>query len=116
MLLRLQAPFQLVEQTSLVKVHSLFSLLGLNRAYVTKCGRLVGVVALRDLRQAVERVQSGELTAKQQFVVFGPPTVAEEDSKLDDENLDDDEQPPTGGSSDDDEDEQNDILNVWKSF
>lgn len=44
------APFQLVEKSSLFKVHSLFSLLGLNRAYVTKCGRLVGVVALRDVR------------------------------------------------------------------
>lgn len=43
------APFQLVENSSLFKVHSLFSLLGLNRAYVTKCGRLVGVVALKDV-------------------------------------------------------------------
>ena len=29
------APFQLVRRTSLYKVHSLFSLLDLNRAYVT---------------------------------------------------------------------------------
>uniref|UniRef100_A0A1I8BDT0 Chloride channel protein n=1 Tax=Meloidogyne hapla TaxID=6305 RepID=A0A1I8BDT0_MELHA len=58
------APFQLVEETSLFKVHSLFSMLGLNRAYVTKCGRLVGVVALRDLRHAVERIQSGDLIAR----------------------------------------------------
>ena len=43
------APFQLVEHSSLFKVHSLFSLLGLNRAYVTKCGKLVGVVALKDV-------------------------------------------------------------------
>lgn len=43
------APFQLVESSSLYKVHSLFSLLGLNRAYVTKCGKLVGVVALREV-------------------------------------------------------------------
>lgn len=43
------APFQLVEHSSLFKVHSLFSLLGLNRAYVTDCGKLVGVVALRDV-------------------------------------------------------------------
>lgn len=43
------APFQLVERTSLFKVHSLFSLLGLNRAYVTNCGRLIGVVALREV-------------------------------------------------------------------
>uniref|UniRef100_A0AC34RCZ1 Chloride channel protein n=1 Tax=Panagrolaimus sp. JU765 TaxID=591449 RepID=A0AC34RCZ1_9BILA len=56
-----QAPFQLVEHSSLFKVHSLFSLLGLNRAYVTNCGQLVGVVALRDLRLAIEKVQSGQL-------------------------------------------------------
>lgn len=43
------APFQLVRKTSLYKVHSLFSLLDLNRAYVTERGRLVGVVALRDV-------------------------------------------------------------------
>uniref|UniRef100_A0A914VTT2 Chloride channel protein n=1 Tax=Plectus sambesii TaxID=2011161 RepID=A0A914VTT2_9BILA len=55
------APFQLVECTSLFKVHSLFSLLGLNRAYVTNCGRLVGVVALRELRIALERAQAGLL-------------------------------------------------------
>ncbi|KAK0412108.1 hypothetical protein QR680_006040 [Steinernema hermaphroditum] len=57
------APFQLVPRSSLVKVHSLFSLLGLNRAYVTQCGRLVGVVALRELRIAIERAQSGLLSA-----------------------------------------------------
>ncbi|XP_076451979.1 chloride channel protein 2-like isoform X2 [Babylonia areolata] len=48
------APFQLVERTSLHKVHSLFSLLGLNHAYVTNTGRLVGVVALKELRTAVQ--------------------------------------------------------------
>lgn len=44
------APFQLVETTSLYKVHSLFSLLGIRRAYVTNRGVLVGVVALREVR------------------------------------------------------------------
>ncbi|KAI6194538.1 Chloride channel protein 2 [Aphelenchoides besseyi] len=58
------APFQLVGNTSMLKVHSLFSLLGLNRAYVTRCGRLVGVVALRDIRMAIEKVQSGQLYAQ----------------------------------------------------
>ncbi|XP_052224832.1 chloride channel protein 2-like [Dreissena polymorpha] len=48
------APFQLVERTSLHKVHSLFSLLGLNHAYVTNTGRLIGVVALKDLRKAIQ--------------------------------------------------------------
>ncbi|CEF63729.1 Chloride channel protein 2 [Strongyloides ratti] len=52
------APFQLVRRTSLFKVHSLFSLLGLSRAYVTDCGRLIGVVALKDLRIAIQKAQS----------------------------------------------------------
>lgn len=43
------APFQLVERTSLIKVHSLFSMLGLNHAYVTSTGKLVGVVALKEV-------------------------------------------------------------------
>nr|CDJ88868.1 Chloride channel and Cystathionine beta-synthase domain containing protein [Haemonchus contortus] len=53
------SPFQLIENTSLFKVHSLFSLLGLKRAYVTKAGRLVGVISLCDLRSAIEDLQSG---------------------------------------------------------
>jgi len=44
------APFQLVERTSLLKVHSLFSMVGVNHAYVTAIGRLVGVVALKEVR------------------------------------------------------------------
>ena len=43
------APFQLVERTSLHKVHSLFSILALTHAYVTSIGRLVGVVTLTDV-------------------------------------------------------------------
>ncbi|XP_065076182.1 chloride channel protein 2 isoform X3 [Ochlerotatus camptorhynchus] len=56
------APFQLVERTSILKVHSLFSMVGINHAYVTNVGRLVGVVALKELRQAIENVNSGTLT------------------------------------------------------
>ncbi|XP_041751884.1 chloride channel protein 2 [Coregonus clupeaformis] len=48
------APFQLVERTSLHKTHTIFSLLGLDHAYVTSIGRLVGVVSLRELRKAIE--------------------------------------------------------------
>ncbi|XP_072297591.1 chloride channel protein 2a isoform X3 [Eucyclogobius newberryi] len=48
------APFQLVEQTSLHKTHTIFSLLGLDHAYVTSIGRLVGVVSLKELRKAIE--------------------------------------------------------------
>jgi len=51
-----EAPFQLVEQTSLYRVHTLFSMLGLNHAYVTSFGRLVGIVALKDIRLALERM------------------------------------------------------------
>ncbi|XP_051520929.1 chloride channel protein 2-like [Myxocyprinus asiaticus] len=48
------APFQLVEHTSLHKTHTIFSLLGLNHAYVTSIGRLIGVVSLKELRKAIE--------------------------------------------------------------
>lgn len=51
-----EAPFQLVEQTSLYRVHTLFSMLGLNHAYVTSFGRLVGIVALKDIRFAIEKM------------------------------------------------------------
>lgn len=78
------APFQLVEKTSILKVHSLFSMVGINHAYVTKIGRLVGVVALKEvsncnlfqhratvlsfvfgfqLRKAIEDVNSGNMQA-----------------------------------------------------
>ena len=53
------APFQLVEKSSLLKVHSLFSMLGLNHAYVTTIGRLIGVVGLKELRKAIEDANSG---------------------------------------------------------
>lgn len=43
------APFQLVERTSLVKVHSIFSLLGVHHAYVTSLGKLVGIVSLKEV-------------------------------------------------------------------
>ena len=58
------APFQLVEQTSLHKVHSLFSLLGLGHAYVTSVGRLVGVVSLKELRLAIQGTTTNQLQAK----------------------------------------------------
>ncbi|KAK5638942.1 hypothetical protein RI129_013237 [Pyrocoelia pectoralis] len=53
------APFQLVERTSLLKVHSLFSMVGVNHAYVTAIGKLIGVVGLTDLRRAIEDANSG---------------------------------------------------------
>lgn len=42
-------PFQLYNNTSILKTHSMFSLLGLPRAYVTNCGELIGVVSLCDV-------------------------------------------------------------------
>ncbi|CAA90092.2 Chloride channel protein [Caenorhabditis elegans] len=50
------APFQLVLGSSLYKVHTLFSLLGLSHAYVTDCGKLVGVVGLKELRDAMANI------------------------------------------------------------
>lgn len=41
------APFQLVERTSLLKVHSLFSMVGVNHAYVTAIGNTLDS-SLRD--------------------------------------------------------------------
>jgi len=43
------APFQLVAKTTLLKVHSLFSLLGINHAYVTATGKLIGIVAMKEV-------------------------------------------------------------------
>ncbi|XP_043975555.1 chloride channel protein 2-like [Gambusia affinis] len=54
------APFQLVERTLLYKTHTIFSLLGLDHAYVTSIGRLIGVVSLKELRKAIE----GTVTVK----------------------------------------------------
>ena len=42
-------PCQLVRGTSLSKVHNLFLLLGLQHAYVTDRGRLVGVVSVTEV-------------------------------------------------------------------
>ena len=38
-----------VGHTSLLKVHTLFTMLQLNHTYVTSIGRLVGIVALKDV-------------------------------------------------------------------
>lgn len=49
------APFQLTDKTSLYKVHSLFSLLSLHHAFVTQQGRLVGIISVNEVRNAVEK-------------------------------------------------------------
>ena len=57
------APFQLVEKTSLLKVHNLFSMVGVNHAYVTAIGRLIGVVGLKELRAGIENANAGNIPA-----------------------------------------------------
>ncbi|XP_024132788.1 chloride channel protein 2b isoform X4 [Oryzias melastigma] len=68
------APFQLVERTSLHKTHTIFSLLGLDHAYVTSIGRLIGAVSLKELRKAIE----GSVTVK--GVKVRPPLASFRDS------------------------------------
>ncbi|MGH0144690.1 UNVERIFIED_CONTAM: hypothetical protein FKN15_036174 [Acipenser sinensis] len=68
------APFQLVERTSLHKTHTIFSLLGLDHAYVTSIGRLIGGGALKELRKAIE----GSVTVK--GVKVRPPLASFRDS------------------------------------
>lgn len=68
------APFQLVEKTSLLKVHSMFSMLGVSHAYVTAIGSLIGVVTLAQLRTAIENANAGQIRRRQKK----PPPEAEE--------------------------------------
>ncbi|XP_006861255.1 PREDICTED: chloride channel protein 1 [Chrysochloris asiatica] len=83
-----QSPFQLVEQTTLHKTHTLFSLLGLHLAYVTSMGKLRGVLALEELQKAIEgHTKSGvqlrpplasfRNTTSTRKSVVGPPPPAE---------------------------------------
>ena len=61
-----ESPFNIVRTTTLHKVHSLFSLLSLHHVFVTKLGRLVGIVALRELRNQLEKAQSSKFLACKQ--------------------------------------------------
>ncbi|XP_075413886.1 chloride channel protein 1 [Tenrec ecaudatus] len=83
-----QSPFQLVEQTTLHKTHTLFSLLGLHLAYVTSMGKLRGVLALEELQKAIEgHTKSGvqlrpplasfRNTTSTRKSIGGPPPPAE---------------------------------------
>uniref|UniRef100_A0A1I8P550 Uncharacterized protein n=1 Tax=Stomoxys calcitrans TaxID=35570 RepID=A0A1I8P550_STOCA len=69
------SPFQLVERTSILKVHSLFSMVGINHAYVTKIGRLVGVVGLKELRKAIEDINSNSFVITNQLKDTDPTDV-----------------------------------------
>jgi chloride channel 2 len=57
-------PCQLVRGSSLSKVHNLFLLLGLQNAYVTDRGRLIGVVSVNELREVVSDIYAGKAALK----------------------------------------------------
>nr|DBA29646.1 TPA: hypothetical protein GDO54_005713 [Pyxicephalus adspersus] len=58
------APYRLLEKQTLYQVYDLFNLLGLRRAYVTHTGRLVGVVSLNELHDAVNGTVKGTFTSR----------------------------------------------------
>lgn len=74
------APFQLVERTSLHKVHSLFSLLGLSHAFVTNIGKLIGVVGLKELRNSIQ----GQIDAQAKTKHANKMEIESSDEELDD--------------------------------
>ena len=90
------APFQLVEKTSLLKVHSLFSMVGVNHAYVTAIGRLIGVVGLKELRAGIENANAGnipnapvqEKTEEKKPDIEAPPLPTEKDPEMSDDDSD----------------------------
>ncbi|KAG8546024.1 hypothetical protein GDO81_019878 [Engystomops pustulosus] len=58
------APYRLLEKQTLYQCYDLFNLLGLRRAYVTNTGRLVGVVSLTELKDAVHGTVKGTFTSR----------------------------------------------------
>ncbi|KAF8373172.1 hypothetical protein PRIPAC_79601 [Pristionchus pacificus] len=56
-----ETPIQVTYRTSLFKIHWLFSLLSVNRIFITERGSLRGVIALKEVRDAIEAVHNGEL-------------------------------------------------------
>ncbi|GMT23944.1 hypothetical protein PFISCL1PPCAC_15241 [Pristionchus fissidentatus] len=56
-----ETPIQVTGRTSLFKIHWLFSLLSVNRIFITERGALRGVITLKEVREAIEAVHSGEL-------------------------------------------------------
>ncbi|CAJ0606538.1 unnamed protein product [Cylicocyclus nassatus] len=79
------APFQLVLGSSLYKVHTLFSLLGLSHAYVTDCGRLVGVVGLKELRDALANIYvRGAVAPERKLTASNVPNFKGSNHKISD--------------------------------
>uniref|UniRef100_A0A5S6QFY8 Chloride channel protein n=1 Tax=Trichuris muris TaxID=70415 RepID=A0A5S6QFY8_TRIMR len=67
------APFQLVENTGVMLASILFNQLGIRSAYVTRLGRLIGVVGLREIRHGLETARKyGNLPAMNEPDVQGP--------------------------------------------
>ncbi|PAV57220.1 hypothetical protein WR25_11461 [Diploscapter pachys] len=78
------APFSLVKKTSLYRIHSIFSMMQLNIAFVTECGRLIGCVGLADVRRALDESKTrkkqdirevegpSELNAEQEIIIQKP--------------------------------------------
>ncbi|XP_069806177.1 chloride channel protein ClC-Kb-like isoform X2 [Dendropsophus ebraccatus] len=58
------APYRLMEKQTLYQCYDLFNLLGLRSAYVTSTGRLVGVVSLTELKDAVHGTVKGTFTSR----------------------------------------------------
>ncbi|XP_030042271.1 chloride channel protein ClC-Kb-like [Microcaecilia unicolor] len=58
------APYRLMEKETLYECYDLFNLLGLRTAYVTSIGRLVGVVSLKELKDAVNHSVKGTFTRR----------------------------------------------------
>ncbi|XP_075705370.1 chloride channel protein ClC-Kb-like, partial [Rhinoderma darwinii] len=58
------APYRLMEKQTLYQCYDLFNLLGLRIAYVTRTGRLVGVVSLSELKDAVHGTVKGTFTSR----------------------------------------------------
>ena len=58
-------------------MHSLFSMLGVNHAYVTTIGKLIGVVGLKELRVAIEGANSGQSNKKEEEESKSHPRVQE---------------------------------------
>ncbi|XP_078463860.1 chloride channel protein ClC-Kb-like isoform X1 [Lampetra planeri] len=69
------APYRIIQTASLHKVYDLFNLLGLRICYVTALGKLVGVVSLKELKQAVGATVKGNFvrTVRRNSKVDQPP-------------------------------------------
>ncbi|KAH0624204.1 hypothetical protein JD844_007739 [Phrynosoma platyrhinos] len=66
--------YEVVGEMTPTETHTIFSLLGVDHAYVTSIGRLIGMVSLKELRKAIE----GSVTAK--GVKVRPPLASFRDS------------------------------------